>query len=187
MLNVPENVMEAMAIRSSYYTNTSTPLDPGRIQESVDTLALTALLVASNNLHRDKALTLVETLTKKGDVLQLSSGQKIFLRTPESAIEKSPIPLHDGLKNYLRKQGHLGQDFNAWLAILVICSLIGAVVYVQLRMRSYDRMGNLTVKKGSPSFYIHQLVAKAGSGLIVIFTFSLLVILFIEAIQYFED
>ncbi len=187
LLNIPDNVMQAMAIKSSYYTLTSTFVGPGKNQEATSTLALTAILVASNKVHEQKVHTVIEKLTSKEGGFELKNKQHILTLPPESAIEKSPIPLHEGLKSFLRNQGHLGKEINPWLVIPVLCFIMAGIFFIQIRMKSYDRMGNLTIKNGSPSYYIHHFVTKSGSGLILLLAFSLLIIVFVELIQYFED
>ena len=68
----------------------------------------------------------------------------------------------------------------------MVSALIGFVTTVQIRMRTYDRMGNLTASEGTITHTLYQVIAKSGTGLIVLFVFFLLVVAFVEAIQFFE-
>lgn len=187
VLNIPENTIEAMAIRSPYYMKAWYKTEGLANQTPVSTVAVPALLVSSNNLSSSTIAAFIHALSNSGTSFMSPNGGTIELRSPSSAIEQAPIPLHEGLRAYLRDTGSLGRDYSAALVIIVVLVLIGFVATVKIRMRTYDRMGNLTATEGTLTHSLYQVIAKSGSGLIVLFIFFLLVVAFVEAIQFFED
>lgn len=185
-LDIPESVLEAMALKSAYYSKTSVlPWDLSN-KVPISTVAVTALLVASSDLDPEIVAKVIEILLGKGNELKLKSGQVLKLQSPESAINQAPIPLHEGLRIHLINNNHIGQDYSVGVIFIVFIMLIGFVATVQLRMRSYDRIGNLTASKGTITYSLYELIAKSGAGLIVLFVFIMLVVVFVEAIQFVE-
>lgn len=186
VLDIPEAILEAMAIESPYYTKTRyTPVNLTNTG-AINTVSVSALLVASNDVDPDVVAAIIRAITRNGLLLQTSDGSQISLQPPESAIERSAIPLHDGFREYLIREGYIGRNYSILLISVVVFGLIGFVTTVQIRMRTYDRMGNLTASKGTITHAFYQIIAKSGTGLIVLFVFFLLVVGFVEAIQFFE-
>lgn len=186
VLDIPETVLETLAIESPYYTKTRFTQPNSANTGMVNTVSVVALLVASNDLDVDVVTDIIRSVTGNGTFFQTSDGSQVSLKSPASAIERSAIPLHDGLRQHLIREGHLGRDYSIFLVFVVVFALIGFVTTVQLRMRTYDRMGNLTASKGTITHTFYELISKSGAGLIVLFIFFLLVVGFVEAIQFFE-
>lgn len=186
VLNIPEEVLEALAIQSPYYSKAL--FSPRTVANAgpVNAASVAALLVASTEVDTVILEKIIRLVTESGAFFEASDGSRVTLRPPESAIERAAIPLHNGLREYLIKEGHIGRNFSVLLVFFFVASLIGFVVTVQIRMRTYDRMGNFTASEGTITYSLYQIIAKSGTGLIVLFVFFLLIVAFVEAIQFLE-
>jgi uncharacterized protein len=186
VLDVPETVLEALAIESPYYSKARYSPPNLANTSTVNTVSVAALLVASNNVDIEFLAGVIRSVNGNGTFFQATDGSQISLRSPESAIERAAIPLHDSLREYLIREGHIGRDFSILLVFFVVSALIGFVTTVQIRMRTYDRMGNLTASEGTITHTLYQIIAKSGAGLVILFVFFLLIVAFVEGIQFFE-
>lgn len=186
VLNIPDVVLEALAIRFPYYSK-SRYTHPGIANlQPINTASVSAAFVASNSINSDFIEEIVRSVASNGGTFETPDGIQINLRAPESAIERSAIPLHDGLRSYLIRERHIGRDYSIWIVITVVLALIAFIVSVQVRMRSYDRMGNLMASEGTVTYTLYQAIAKSGTALIVLAIFFLAVFVFVQLIQISE-
>ena len=186
VLSIPDVVLEALTIRSPYYSKSSYTRTGIANARPINTASVSAALVASTNVDSDVVEEIVRSVTRIGNTFETMDGVQIRLRAPETAIDRAAIPLHDGLRSYLIHEGHIGRDYSIVAIFAVVLSLIAFVVSVQVRMRSYDRMGNLLAAKGTITYTLYQAIAKSGTALIVLFVFFLIVVVFVQAIQISE-
>lgn len=186
VLDIPDVVLEALTIRSPYYSKSSYTHSGTANPQLVRTASVSSALVALNSIDAELVEEVVRSVAGNGDSFQTPGGMQIKLRTPESAIDRSAIPMHDGLRSYLIREGYIGRDYSIGIVVAVVLGLIAFIVSVQVRMRSYDRMGNLMAAEGTITHKLYLGIAKSGTALIVLALFFLVLVIFVQAIQISE-
>ena len=184
-LPVSPEVVAALKARSSYYAPGEFPLPSGMVPAKVPTIVLRAYLVASDRLSEKAVHHIVESLSEIWPTLQ-SSG-RYRLASINEIIRRSPVPLHPGVKRFLRQTGHLKTEYLGvlWTA-LVILVVGGTVVWAHRTASSYDRLGNIRVGCGSWRYRIATQISRVSVFIVVMLFLAALTAALVTAIRYFE-
>ncbi|MBD1381014.1 TAXI family TRAP transporter solute-binding subunit [Bacillus sp. IB182487] len=86
-----------------YYANDKVPAGTYKIEEDVNTVAVNAMLVASNDLDEETVYNMTKALFEKTDSISNAKGDFIKAETALDGI--GDLPLHPGAKKYFDEKG----------------------------------------------------------------------------------
>ena len=181
LLPVPKDLVAKAAVANPYFV-------PSTHEEAATgftnpTLAVMSILATSKHLDRQVIRDLVKALEEPSRVFIASLPTKQDAVPTAEFARVAPIPMHDGLRDYLVELGVLGRDYltviGASFAFLLLALFIVAEVYTG----HYDRMG---VVKRSPGYRVLDQFARVGGLALVLGLFVLVLTAVVEVIRYVE-
>lgn len=185
IIPISREIAASLKGRSSYYSLAEIRIPSDTDSEAVPTIAVRAYLVASNRLGAAQVGRIVEAMA---DIWpELMAEGRYRLGSLEEIARRSPVPLHAGVKQYLRRAGYIETDYRAylWLA-LVIMLAVGAVVWAHRTTSGYDRLGNICAGGGTWRYWFASHIARAWVFVLVVAIFTSLTVTLVFTIRYFE-
>ena len=185
IVSLPESVVSSLVGESPYLVPTEWRFDESG-NETVNTIAVTALLVASTSVSPSDLERLVNALSMIGTNFTDNRDAKYEIHPAQAAIRLSPVPLHRGLRSYLISEGFLQPDYLVPLVLFFAGAFICLSIYAQSRANTYDRLGNIGSADGFLAYKIFNGIARMGSISIMVVVFGACLILLTEVLEHFE-
>jgi|GEM_PF-4108362 len=142
LLSMSNSLVQNLVQQHPYYYEGQMPLAEG---ESITSISLMAYLVLSNALPGSTARQLLNRMLDNWETLAQPGVYQLIPRDRlRRAVQRKPVPLHDGSRAVLQDRGYL---INPWM---IAWYLLGLGVFTLLTLylshrltTRYDRLGNL--------------------------------------------
>lgn len=180
-LPVPKELVARAAVANPYFV----PSIHEEVATGINnaTLAVMSILAASNQIDRQVIRDLVKALEEPSRAFIGSLPTKQNIVPTAEFARVAPIPMHDGLRDYLVELGVLGRDYLTLIGASSAFLLLALFIVAEIYTGHYDRMG---VAKRSPGYRILDLFARVGGTALILGLFVLFLTVVVEVIRYVE-
>lgn len=185
-LALSNEIVTSLSIRSPYYVPETVKTGADSNEQSVSTVAVMAYLVFSSRVSTSQAHEIARLVDEAAPRLRAIAGDEVYLIPVEQANVRRPVPLHPGVRSYMQEKGYLEGNATLYWAIFLGGALIVLVVYAQIRVSAYDRLGNIRSATGAWPYKLMLAFSRLNTLIVVSVLFILLLLVLVEAIQHFE-
>ena len=180
-----QSLVHAVSARFPYYSATQMPprIAPSSGENSA--LSVTAYLVIGDHVPEATVRQLGGAILQAWPYLTKMPSSYDLIPLGDG-LGKIPFPYHPEMTSLLEESGYLEINRRNYVLIALGAWVFIVVAWAQRKSESYDRLGNISLKRRHRSHQVILLVARFGTFIYIALLFLTIITSLVYAIQHFE-